>query len=88
MGTKVEFNKVSKTIYMTGCKFPFNEVYALQVISSLAGGHGHGVYRNNELNIILNDGQRINILNHGGVAAFEYQERQLSKLLNVSVWQV
>ena len=32
-------------------------------------------------------GQRINLLNHGGIEAFEYQESQLSKLLNVPVWQ-
>ncbi len=87
-GKRIEFNKVSKTIYTSERKFPFSEVYALQVITSLAGGHGHGIYRNNELNIVLNDGQRINVLNHGGVAAFEYQELQLSKLLNVPVWQV
>ncbi len=85
---RIEFNKVSKTIHTSEHKFPFSDVYALQVITSLAGGHGHGIYRNNELNIVLNDGQRINLLNHGGVAAFEYQELQLSNLLNVPVWQV
>ena len=84
----IEFNKVSKTIHTSERKLPFSDVYALQVITSLAGGHGHGIYRNNELNIVLNDGQRINLLNHGGVAAFEYQELQLSNLLNVPVWQV
>ena len=85
-GNNIEFNKLNRTIHTSERNIPFSEVYALQVISSLAGGHGHGVYRNNELNLVLNDGQRINLLNHGGIEAFEYQESQLSKLLNVPVW--
>ena len=86
-GNNIEFNKLSRSIHTSERNIPFSEVYALQVISSLAGGHGHGIYRNNELNLVLNDGQRINLLNHGGIEAFEYQELQLSKLLNVPVWQ-
>lgn len=86
-GNKIEFNKATRSIQTSDGSIPFSDVYALQVISSIAGGHGHGVYRNNELNLVLNDGRRINLLNHGGIAAFEYQELHLSKLLNVPVWQ-
>ena len=84
---KIEFNKVSRVITASNQVISFNDVYALQVISSLSGGHGHGIFRNHELNLVLNDGQRINLLNHGGEAAFEYQEAKLSEMLGVPVWQ-
>ena len=83
----IEFNEASKTISTSNKNISFNDVYALQVISSISGGRGNGIFRNNELNLVLNNGQRINVLNHGGKPAFEYQELQLSKLLNVPVWQ-
>ena len=84
---EIEFNQSARIIITSDKQYSFSNVYALQVISSIAGGHGNGIFRNNELNLILKNGNRINILNHGGKTAFYKQEEQLSKLLNVPVWQ-
>lgn len=84
---KVEFNKTTLLIIKTDQTIPLQEAYALQVISSISGGHGHGVFKNNELNIILKNGDRVNILNHGNILAFEDQELKISNFLNIPVWQ-
>jgi hypothetical protein len=84
---RMNFNQHTRIIHASDQSIPFNNVYALQVITSLAGGRGHGIYKCSELNLILKDGQRINLLNHGDELEFEDQERQISKLLNVPVWQ-
>ena len=87
MKRRVVISKVKQTIYTSGQKVPLHMVYALQVITNIAGGRGHGVYRNSELNLVLKDGNRINLLNHGDEAYFKHQELQLSNLLSVPVWQ-
>ena len=83
----ISFNNADQTIIQKDRSTPFKDVHALQVISSLAGGHGQGIYRNNELNLVLKNGHRINLLNHGDEEGFEHQLIQINNLLNVPVWQ-
>lgn len=82
-----EINTQERTIKKGKQRYSFNQVHALQVITTLAGGRGHGIYKNYELNLVLKDGERMNLLNHGGEVEFEQQTERLSKLLAVPVWE-
>ncbi|EAT12059.1 hypothetical protein HF888_04515 [Bermanella marisrubri] len=83
----IEINTNERTIKKGKQRYSFNQVHALQVITSLAGGRGHGIYKNYELNLVFKDSERLNLLNHGGEAEFEQQTERLSKLLAVPVWE-
>lgn len=62
-------------------------VHALQLISERVAGSGRngGSFTSHELNLVLEDGQRVNVMDHGG--AIEECARKLAGLLDVPVWK-
>ena len=62
-----------------------NDVYALQIISEFCSG-SKSSYFSYELNIVLKDGHRINIVDHGNKARIDMDARTLSVFLKVPLW--
>lgn len=62
-----------------------NEIHALQVLSEYVRGRETSYY-SYELNLILKDGHRINLLDHANEKAFRKDLNTLAEFLGVPVW--
>lgn len=70
------------------CKdhLPLKEIYGLQIVSEYVRGDKSS-YHSYELNLVLNSGQRINVIDHGSRKQIEKDAEQLSRFLNVPIVQ-
>ena len=62
-------------------KVPLNRIYALQFLSERLSD-----YSSYEFNLILNDGSRIHVLDHGGKSAMHQDIQTIAEMLGVKVW--
>ena len=60
-------------------------IHALQLISEWVSSDDGG-YHSFELNLILKDGGRLNVVDHGGQDRIREDAKVLSDFLNVPVW--
>jgi len=75
-----------------------DDIYALQILSETVTSHGHSHinghsnshvrhrYQSYELNLVLKDGQRLNVVDHAGLSSIQRDAEQLAQLLQVPVW--
>lgn len=64
-----------------------SEIHALQLISEyVSGGKDSSPYYSYELNLVMKDGSRINVMDHGNLQDIREGADRLSKFLNVPVW--
>lgn len=63
------------------------EIHALQILSEyVSGSSNSSSYHSYELNLVLHDGSRINVLDHGQYSALAEDAYMLSEFLGVPVW--
>jgi hypothetical protein len=67
-----------------------DDIYAIQLLSSFVSsqdsdGMDHSYY-SYELNLVMNDGDRINVLSHGNLLNIRTDAQTLSRFLNVKLW--
>ncbi len=60
-------------------------VHALQIISEYCRGNKSSYY-SYELNLVLKDGKRINVVDHGSIRKLREDAEILSKFLGIPVW--
>ena len=63
----------------------FSRIYALQIISELCRDKNSSYY-SYELNLVLDDGQRINITDHGNLQKLREDAKTLSEFLGKPLW--
>ncbi|MET1257567.1 hypothetical protein [Aliikangiella maris] len=67
------------------------DIYAIQLISerirSTSSQGGSSTYTSYELNLVLRDGSRVNVMDHGKEVAIDDAAKALAKFLNVPVWK-
>ena len=63
----------------------FNRIYALQIVSEFCRGKNSSYY-SYELNLVLDDGQRINIADHGNLQKLREDAKTLSEFLGKPLW--
>jgi len=67
-----------------------NQIYAIQVISEFIGNHHHNSKRSGsksyEINLVLKDGERINVVDHGKRGRIREDARILAGFLGVPIW--
>ncbi len=66
-----------------------NKIHALQLISEYchsSGRHGSSSYYSYELNLVLTDGERINVVDHGKRERIRQDANTLSNFLGKPVW--
>lgn len=61
------------------------EIYALQIISELVRGDKSSYY-SYEINLVLIDGSRINVIDHGKIEKIREDAKKLSQFLGKPVW--
>ena len=64
---------------------PLDEIHALQLISELCSSDD-GSYYSYELNVVLKDGRRINVVDHGKLGLLQGDAATVSEFLDVPVW--
>ena len=62
-----------------------NNIYAIQLIAEYIRGDKQGYY-SYELNLVMNDGKRINVVDHGKKSVILKDAETLSRFLNKPVW--
>jgi hypothetical protein len=64
------------------------DVHALQIIYEWvrSGGKNNTQYRSYELNLVLNSGERLNVIDHGNRAALLKDANILAQFLSVPLW--
>ncbi len=62
-----------------------HKIHALQLVSEMCYG-GRVVHYSYELNLVLDDGTRINVIDHGNKEKLRDDARRLSLFLGVPVW--
>lgn len=64
---------------------PLERVHALQIVSEHCRGNKSSYY-SYELNLVLDDGSRLNVVDHGNLERLQADARTLSGFLDVPVW--
>jgi len=62
-----------------------NEIYAVQLVSELVRGNKSS-YTSYELNLVLKDRSRVNVIDHGNISSIREDAAILSGFLNVPFW--
>lgn len=67
---------------------PLDQIYALQIISEYcrSSGKNSSSYHSYELNLVLNDRTRVNVVDHGKYSALRTDAETLAAFLEVPLW--
>ena len=74
---------IRKESFNKACEL--SSIHALQLIAEYCRGNKSSYY-SYELNLILNDGSRMNVVDHGSLRALKADAARLGNFLNVPVW--
>jgi len=67
------------------CFAEIENIYALQLISEYCSGNKSSYY-SYELNLVLNDGERVNVIDHGNIRKIREDAASLSTFLGKPLW--
>ena len=67
---------------------PFGRIYALQIIREYCSGSKGGGYYSYELNLVLDDGSRVNVVDHGNQTKLRDDAFTLAGFLGKPIWDV
>ena len=83
----VIFNKKEGIYISQRRSFPLNDVHAIQLIREYVAGSKHSYY-SYEMNLVLHNGERFNITDHGSLHAIRFDAEKLANYLNIPVWDM
>ncbi len=63
-----------------------DEVHAVQLLAEWCSGNQGGSYRSYEINLVLADGHRLNVTDHGDAAGSRRDAAALAEFLGVPLW--
>jgi len=87
-GAKAFLNSQKRKVLVDGETIPFQQVYALQVLSKFVEGNKSGGYYCYEVNLVTQNGERHNLLNHGDKEYLLSDMVKISRFLKVPVWNM
>ena len=64
------------------------DIHALQIISEYCSGGKNSSYYSYELNLVLKDGTRKNVVDHGSIEKLREDAEKLADFLNVPIWDI
>lgn len=81
--SKNETNRNTKKIQKN--QIPLSEIIAIQIIGELVRGKNKS-YNSFELNLVLTDNTRRNVIDHGNLKSIISDAERLSHFLNIPIW--
>lgn len=66
---------------------PFSQIHALQIVSEFISGK-YNNYKSYELNLVLKDATRVNIVDHKDIEQIRIDAQKTSIFLGVPVWDI
>lgn len=86
LGVKRRFNTLNSICYVWKRIINFNEIYAIQIIWETVGRNSHGTYKSYEINLVLRNKERVNILDHGDKKSVLSDALIISNIIWVPIW--
>jgi hypothetical protein len=74
------------TLPRKGSVVLLSHIHAIQILSEVCSGAKGGSFRSYEINIVLNDGTRHNVIDHGALSKIRVDAARLGQFLDVPVW--
>jgi hypothetical protein len=69
-----------------GKKTPFAKIHAIQILPEHVDGGDSADYTSYELNLVLKDGQRVNVVDHGHLASIREKSHRIAGHVGCAVW--
>ena len=66
---------------------PLDQLYALQILAERVSGSDNSYY-SYELNLVMYDGRRVNVVDHGDLKRLRKDAQQLAQMLGKPLWDV
>lgn len=66
--------------------YRLDEIHAIQLIAERISGSKGGSFPSFEINLVLKDASRVNVVDHGDLQQIYIDAEQLSQFLNVPIW--
>ncbi|MFZ5443577.1 MAG: hypothetical protein ACOZQL_26460 [Myxococcota bacterium] len=80
------FDRTQNRATLRGRVIPFADILAVQLLGEDV--HGDSVFRSYEVNLVLNDGSRVNVVDHGDLVAVRDDVVRLQELIGCRAWDV
>ena len=65
---------------------PFAEVYSIQLLDEEVRRTGQPMFWSYELNLVLRNGKRVHLIDHGNQREIRWDAGDLSRMINVPIW--
>ena len=88
LGKSSVFDKYAQQFRKGNLKVSLSSIYAIQLLTEFVenSGNSGGSFYSYELNLVLQSGERINVMDHGVKSLIEQDAIVLSRFLKVPVW--
>ncbi|MDP3238519.1 MAG: hypothetical protein Q8N26_37345 [Myxococcales bacterium] len=83
----VQFDERLRLVRIAGREVPFSTIAGLQVLPEMIEDDEAPTFRSWELNLVLEDGSRLNVVDHAEVEQLRAEAAQLSRLIDCPVWE-
>ncbi|MEW5738325.1 MAG: hypothetical protein AB1938_05330 [Myxococcota bacterium] len=84
--SRVRFDAGSRSVTVAGRTVPFGQIIALQLLTERVEGDESADYDSHELNLVLSDGSRINVVDHAGKHVLRDDLQRLRALIGCKAW--
>ncbi len=82
---EISFCRSSAYYLRAGVRHDASSLHAIQLVREYVSGNKHSYY-SYELNLIMSDGTRLNVTDHGSLRAIREDAHDLSAYLGIPVW--
>lgn len=84
--SKVCFDQVARSVVLRGRTIPFSTIVALQLLTEHVSSSESADYSSHELNLVLADGTRLNVVDHAGKQQLRDDLQRLRALIGCKAW--
>lgn len=84
--TSVLFHREQRSVTVKGRTIPFSSILALQLLTERVSSTDNGDYDSHELNLVLQNGERLNVVDHAGKKVLREDANKLRGLIGCKLW--
>ena len=85
LASSSRFDGVEQVATVGGKKYTFDQFGGLQIVSEMVSSK-QGLYTSYELNLVLKDGNRVNLADHADLTALLKEGRRIADFIGVPLW--